>query len=74
MNIVTEEGKLVCPRCLREADILEYTPLQHPEEYNEEYADQCAQILKCGACRFVFAPLPNILYNIEEKAVFENDD
>ncbi len=53
-SIVSPSGKIICPRCEVPADLLSYKTLQIPEG---KYADQCAQILKCENCKFVFAPI-----------------
>lgn len=46
--------KIQCPRCEGTHDVLAYIPLQ----MQPMHEDECAQIYKCPACRWLFAPLP----------------
>lgn len=54
-KLFTTEGKIKCPQCQQEQDVLAFTPLKNllPEE--------TAEIIKCRNCRFVFAPMPKFL-------------
>lgn len=61
-DLFTNEGKIICPGCKEEQDVLSYVPLKNKLPY------ETAQILKCRKCRFVFAPLNSVVkYVIQEK-------
>lgn len=56
-NLITESGKMICPRCEEPQDILTFARLQHSEKYDK----LTIPIYKCRLCRFVFAPEPDLL-------------
>lgn len=56
--LVNSEGML-CPRCEVRSDILIFKRLQH----SDKYQDLTEAIYKCPYCRFVFAPVSEVIYN-----------
>ncbi len=54
-RLFTDKGKIICPQCELEQDVLAFTPLKNL------LPDETAEIIKCRNCRFVFAPMPKFL-------------
>jgi uncharacterized protein YbaR (Trm112 family) len=48
---ILQGTKLVCPRCKKPQDLLNYTRLQEIEEYSQE----TVPIYKCSLCKWMFA-------------------
>lgn len=52
------DGRMMrCPRCKRKHDILAYVPLMQIEEFKGE----TVPIMKCPACRWLFAPAAHVI-------------
>lgn len=48
--------KMICPRCKKWQNILEYIP----DMQIEEYAHETVPIIKCSLCRWRFAPADEV--------------
>lgn len=48
---------MVCPRCKKSHDILEYVPMK----MIEEFAADTTPVYKCPSCRWIFAPAEPIV-------------
>lgn len=51
---------MVCPRCKKGHDLLQYVPLRMIEEFISE----TTPVYKCPSCRWVFAPSENLILEI----------
>lgn len=47
-KLISDTGKIICPRCGSEKDLLSYTKLQQLNEENT------VPLWKCQECKFVF--------------------
>jgi hypothetical protein len=54
---LTDGRRMICPRCKRQHDILDY----HPMMQIEEFVDETTPVYKCPRCRWVFAPADKIV-------------
>lgn len=54
-------GRLMrCPRCEESHDILQYVPMG----IIEEYALETTPIYKCPACKWLFAPVDDVVLSV----------
>lgn len=54
-------GRLMCcPRCKKDHDILQYIPMR----LVEEFARETTVIYKCPDCRWIFAPIDDIVLEV----------
>ena len=51
---------MVCPRCKRKQDILQFVPMMTIEEY----AHEVCPIYKCSLCKWLFAPSDNLMFEV----------
>jgi len=54
---------MVCPRCKKDHDILQYIRL----EMIEEYAHETTPVYKCCSCKWLFSPSGEMPQEIYEK-------
>jgi hypothetical protein len=47
---------MICPRCKRPHDVLQYVPLMQIPEFEAE----TATVYKCPTCRWIFAPAAHV--------------
>jgi len=50
-----------CPRCKKLHNILRYVPMGQIEEFIAE----TMPVYKCPSCRWIFAPAPHVLENLQ---------
>lgn len=58
---------MVCPRCKKEHDLLQYVPLRMIEEFITE----TTPIYKCPSCRWIFAPAEQLVAEVMLDAMSE---
>jgi hypothetical protein len=51
MPIITDSGKIRCPQCHKEQDVLAYVRLKNLAP------NESVDIIKCRLCRHIFAPI-----------------
>lgn len=51
---------MICPRCKKRHDILQYMPLRMIDEFLSE----TTPVYKCPSCRWYFAPAENLVFEI----------
>ena len=54
---------MVCPRCKKDHDVLQYIRLEQIEEYELE----TVPIYKCPSCKWMFAPAGEMDHSVYEK-------
>ena len=52
--------RMLCPRCKKYHDILEYIPMQQIEAH----ADETNPIYKCPECRWAFSPVARVMRSV----------
>jgi hypothetical protein len=58
---------MICPRCKKQHDILQYVPLR----MIEEFAEETTPIYKCPSCRWVFAPAEQLVAEVVSNGLAE---
>jgi len=51
---------MICPRCKKYHDILQYKRLM----VIEEYAEECSPIYKCSSCSWMFSLADNLIFEV----------
>jgi len=65
------EGRnMVCPRCKKPHDILQYVPMQ----LIEEFAEETTTIYKCPDCRWCFAPADKLVFDLLKERTGGDDE
>lgn len=49
-----------CPRCKNLHDLLQYVPMR----LIEEFAAETTVIYKCPTCRWIFAPIDDVVFEV----------